>query len=118
MAHDFLPILVMLLLAAAVALGLLAASHFFGPKRPTPAKLAPYECGIFPTTSARVRFPVKFYMTALLFVIFDIEIMFLFPWAVILRDLKGYGLAAMGIFFVFLTIGFVYEWMLGALNWE
>jgi NADH-quinone oxidoreductase subunit A len=123
MLSDYLPILITLLIASGVAAGVIAISHLLGPKRPTTAKLAPYESGMVPIGMAWRRFPIKFYLTAMLFVIFDIEIIFFYPWAVILRQMKGAGLAMfalveMGIFALLLLLGYIYVLKKGALEWE
>ena len=108
----------MVILAAAFAFGALGLSHFLGPRRPTPAKLEPYECGMRPIGSARQRVPVRFYLIAMLFILFDIEIVFLYPWAVVLDRLGLFGLIEMAVFVAILVIGYVYVWRKGALDWE
>jgi NADH-quinone oxidoreductase subunit A len=122
---DYVPILIQVLIAVAVAAGVIAISNFIGTKRPTPAKLAPYESGMVPVGMAWRRFPIRFYLTAMLFVIFDVEIIFFFPWAVILRHLKAGGtayvwfvLAEMLVFMAFLLLGYLYIWRKGALQWD
>ena len=92
--------------------------YLFGPKRPDPAKLSAYECGFDAFADARAPFDVRFYLIAILFVIFDLETAFLIPWAVIFREGGWFSMAAMGIFLALLTIGFIYEWKKGALEWE
>ena len=114
---DYLPILVMLILATLFAAGSFLASTLLAPKRPTAAKLAPYECGIIPEYEPAERFPVKFYLVAMLFIIFDIEIIFLFPFAVVFRDLGLFGLGAVAIFIGLLAVAYAYEWLKGALDW-
>lgn len=108
----------MLLLAAAFVAVSLIASRFFRPDRPTPEKLDPYECGIVPEVEPSQRFPVKFYLVAMLFVIFDIEIIFLFAWATIWVELGWYGVAAVGIFTFFVAETLAYVWKRGALDWN
>ena len=122
---DFMPILVQLLIAVGVALGVIAISNFLGTKRPTPAKLAPYESGMVPVGMAWRRFPIKFYLTAMIFVIFDVEIIFFYPWAVSLRFMKQsgtaviwFGLIEMLVFMAFLLLGYVYVLKKRALEWE
>ncbi|MGH8959340.1 MAG: NADH-quinone oxidoreductase subunit A [Acidimicrobiia bacterium] len=114
---DYLPIAIMAGLAVAFVGVSLFISRFFSPRNPTPEKLAPYECGILPVTEPVQRFPVKFYLVAMLFVIFDVEIIFLFAWATRFPDLGWYGVAAMGIFTFFVLETLVYVWKRGALDW-
>jgi NADH-quinone oxidoreductase subunit A len=114
---DYLPILVMLILATLFAAGSFLASALLAPKRPTAAKLAPYECGIIPEYEPAERFPVKFYLVAMVFIIFDIELVFLYPWAVVFRRLELFGLIEMGIFLVTVLIAFAYVLSVGALDW-
>lgn len=118
MLAGYVPILIIIVLATLLALLLTAVSVFLGPQRPTAAKLAPYECGIIPTTPARQRFPVKFYLMAMLFIIFDIEAIFLYPWAVQLRSLGRFGLVEMFTFVAVLFVGLLYVWRKGVLNWD
>ena len=115
---DYLPIAIMLLLVIVFAGASIGLGNLLGPRRPTPEKLAPYECGIVPEVEPSQRFPVKFYLVAMLFVIFDIEIIFLFAWAVRFRELGWFGLVAVGIFtaLVIETLGYV--WKRGALDWN
>ncbi len=114
---QYLPVLVMLILATLFAGLSIIASKILGPKRPTPAKAAPYECGIVPDREPAERFPVRFYLVAMIFIVFDIEIIFLYPWAVIHRELGAYGLWAMLIFAAGVFESFVYLIGNGALNW-
>jgi NADH-quinone oxidoreductase subunit A len=119
MALDqFAPVGALLVLAFVVTLIILFISRIFGPFRPTTRKTAPYESGMKPIGPANRRYPVRFYLIAVLFILFDIEVIFFLPWAVVFRDLALYGLIAMGIFVIILTIGLIYEWKLGALEWE
>jgi len=114
---DYLPILTMLILAILFVAGSLGISQVFRPSRPTPAKSAPYECGIVPTREPAERFPVRFYLVAMIFIIFDIEIIFLYPWAVIFqRDLHLFGLMEMLVFAIFVFVSFVYLVSRGALD--
>lgn len=122
---DFVPILIQILIALVVAMGVLVISNFIGTKNPTPAKLMPYESGMTPVGMAWRRFPIRFYLTAMLFVLFDVEVIFFYPWAVILRHVKVGGaayitfiLAEMFVFMAFLLLGYLYIWKKGALTWE
>ncbi len=114
---QYLPLLVMLVLATVFAGGSFLASQLLAPKRPTVPKSAPYECGIVPDREPAERFPVRFYLVAMIFIIFDIEIIFLYPWAVIYRQLGAFGLFEMLIFAVAVFVSFVYLIGNGALNW-
>jgi NADH-quinone oxidoreductase subunit A len=116
--REYFPILVFLAIAAAVALAMVAASFLVARQRPDSAKLSPYECGFEPFDDARIRFDVRYYLVAILFIIFDLEVAFLFPWAVSLADIGGFGFWSMIVFLAVLTIGFIYEWKKGALEWE
>lgn len=118
MPIDYLPILVMLVVAVGFAIIGLAISALVGPHRPTPAKLSPYESGMPPFGSAHRRISIKFYLTAVLFLLFDIEIIFFYPWAILFRDLRWFGLIAMGIFVLILLIGYVYVWRKGGFDWD
>jgi len=115
---DYVPIGLMLLLAAAFVTVSLIVSRIFRPDRPTPEKLEPYECGIVPEVEPSQRFPVKFYLVAMLFVIFDVEIIFLFAWATIWVELGWYGVAAVAIFTFFVVETLAYVWKRGALDWN
>ncbi len=114
---QYLPLLVMLILAVLFAGLSIIASRILGPKKPTLAKSAPYECGIVPDREPAERFPVRFYLVAMIFIIFDIEIIFLFPWAVIFRQLGAFGLWEMLIFAGAVFVSFIYLIGNGALNW-
>lgn len=116
--QAFAPIGVMVLLAIGLALIILVISRIFGPHKPTSRKNAPYESGMKPIGPGTRRVPVKFYLVAVLFILFDVEVIFFLPYAVVFRDLGLYGLAVMGLFVVILTVGLVYEWKKGALEWE
>ncbi len=118
MLLDYLPILILVVLAALFAAGSILLSALLGPRRPSPEKLSPYECGIEPVGTARERFSVKFYLVAMLFIIFDMEIVFLYPWAVVYKQLKAFGLAAMGTFLLILLVGYFYVWKKGGLEWD
>jgi NADH-quinone oxidoreductase subunit A len=114
---QFLPVLALLILAALFAAVSFVASWLFAPRRPTEAKSAPYECGIVPSREPPDRFPVRFYLVAMIFIVFDIEIIFFFPWAVIYRELAAFGLFAVLIFAVAVFESFVYLISQGALDW-
>ena len=114
---QYLPLLVMLILATLFAGLSIVASKILGPKRPTLAKSAPYECGIVPDREPAERFPVRFYLVAMIFIIFDIEIIFLYPWAVIFRQLGAFGLWEMVLFALAVFVSFIYLIGNGALNW-
>jgi NADH-quinone oxidoreductase subunit A len=115
---SYIPILILAFFSALVAGGLLALTSLLGPKRPTKTKLEPFESGVEPVQTSIVRVPVKFYIVAILFILFDIEIIFLFPWATIFRKLGMTGLIEMVIFLLILVVGLVYAWKKGALEWE
>jgi NADH-quinone oxidoreductase subunit A len=119
MLSEYLPIVVLGALALLFAVASLGVSSLLRPNRPTPAKLAPYECGIEPARlPARERFPVKFYVVAMLFIIFDIETIFLFPWAVGFRQLGLFGLAEMAVFIGLVFVAYLYVWKSGGLDWR
>ncbi len=118
MPIDYLPILVMLVVVVGFATAGLIVSALVGPRRPTPAKLAPYESGMPPIGSARRRFSIKFYLTAVLFILFDIEIIFFYPWAVLFRQLGWFGLMEMGIFILVLLLGYIYVLRKGGFDWD
>ena len=115
---EYFPILVFLAIAGAIAVAMVAASFILARQQPNSEKLSPYECGFDPFADARMRFDVRYYLVAILFIIFDLEVAFLFPWAVSLADIGVYGFWSMVVFLAVLTIGFIYEWMKGALEWE
>lgn len=118
MVGEFLPILVLIVLATAVAVAAIALGQLFGPRRPTVRKGEPYESGMQPFGPGRRRLPVHFYLIAVLFILFDVEIVFMLPWAVVLKRLGVAGLVEMGIFVWVLLVGYVYAWKKGALEWE
>lgn len=118
MLSDYAPILVFLGICAGFGALVLLLNSLLGPRKPNPQKELPYECGIMPAESARRRFSVSFYVTAMLFIIFDVESIFLFPWATIVRQLKVFGLVEMGIFIATLLIALFYVWRKGALKWD
>lgn len=116
--EHYLPIGILVLISTILSVIVVFISRIFGPKRPTPKKLAPYESGMTPIGPARRRLPVRFYLVAVLFILFDVEIIFLLPYAVLIRQLGIYGLIVAGIFVVLLTLGLIYEWKKGALEWD
>ena len=118
MLENYVPILIFLGVAAAVGVLLLALGFLFGRGQKDPEKLSPYECGFEAFDDSRMKFDVRYYLVAILFIIFDLEIAFLFPWAVSLDTFGGFGLASMAIFLGVLVIGFIYEWKKGALEWD
>ncbi|MBU6271911.1 MAG: NADH-quinone oxidoreductase subunit A [Burkholderiales bacterium] len=114
----YLPVLLFILVGTAVGVGPMLIGKLLGPSRPDTEKLSPYECGFEAFEDARMQFDVRYYLVAILFILFDLEIAFLFPWAVSLDAIGFFGFAAMMIFLAVLVVGFVYEWMKGALDWE
>ena len=116
--EAFAPVGVMFIIAFIVGLIILMISRIFGPHEPSFRKNAPYESGMKPIGPANRRLPVKYYLVAVLFIVFDVEVIFFLPWAVSLRDLGVYGLLVMGFFTLILIVGFIYEWKKGALEWE
>jgi len=118
MPTDYLPIAVLIIIATGLAVLVVALGHLFGPRRRTARKGQPYESGMLPYGSGQRRMPVHFYLIAVLFILFDIEIIFLLPWAVVLRQIKVAGLIEMLVFVLILLVGFVYAWKRGALEWE
>jgi NADH-quinone oxidoreductase subunit A len=115
--HGWVPILIMIGLGTAFGGVSVLLSQFVGPKKPTPEKLAPYECGMPPVGDARERHPVKFYLVAMIFLLFDIEVAFLYPFAMALRDLRWTGFIQLLAFFAILLAGYVYVWRKGVLDW-
>src|SRR6202051_1182381 len=116
--YGYLPILVFMVIAGGIALAMVGGSLPAARQKPYPEKLSPYECGFEPFDDARSRFDVRFYLVAILFIIFDLEVAFLFPWAISLGEIGLFGFWSMIAFLGVLTIGFVYEWKKGALEWE
>jgi NADH-quinone oxidoreductase subunit A len=115
---DLVPVLVMALLAGGIAGMFIAASALLGPKKRSPIKDEPFECGMASEGMDRSAVPVRFYLMALLFILFDVELAFLFPWAVVFRSLGVFGFIEMFIFFLVVGVGFIYAWKIGALEWE
>ena len=115
---EYLPIVVFLAIAIGLSAAFVIGSVIVGVQRPDPEKLSAYECGFEAFDDSRSRFDIRFYLVAILFIIFDLEVAFLFPWAVSLGDIGAFGFWSMFVFLVVLTIGFVYEWKKGALDWD
>jgi NADH-quinone oxidoreductase subunit A len=115
---GYLPILVFMVIAGVIALAMVGGSLLVARQKPYADKVSAYECGFEPFDDARRRFDVRFYLVAILFIIFDLEVAFLFPWAVALKDIGWFGFLSMVGFLAVLTVGFVYEWCKGALDWE
>ena len=122
MLESYFPVLLFLAVSAAVGVGAMVASgvlsRLAGSHHPDEAKLSPYECGFEAFEDARMKFDVRYYLVAILFILFDLEIAFLFPWAIVLQDIGWFGYVAMMVFLGILVVGFVYEWKKGALEWE
>ncbi len=118
MLAEYFPILLFILVGLAVGVVLPVLAKLLGPSRPDPEKLSPYECGFEAFEDARMKFDVRYYLVAILFILFDLEIAFLFPWAAVINDIGFAGFVSMMVFLAILTVGFVYEWMKGALEWE
>jgi NADH-quinone oxidoreductase subunit A len=118
MLKDYLPILIFMVIVFGFAAFTILLSSLVGSKRKLKTKLMPYECGVDPVGSARSRYSIKFYIIAMIFILFDIEAIFLYPWAVIFKKLGWFGLAEMGVFIFVLLVGFLYVWNKGALEWE
>jgi NADH-quinone oxidoreductase subunit A len=118
MLIGYVPILVMFLVALFIAVFVIVLSTFLGPKRPSQRKLMPYESGMVPIGSGQDRFPIKFNLIAMIFILFDIEVIFFFPYALVYKRLGVFGLIEMGTFMIILLIGFIYIWKRGALKWD
>ena len=116
--QPYLPVILFILVGTAVGIAPQLLGHALGPNRPDAAKNSPYECGFEAFEDARMKFDVRYYLVAILFILFDLEIAFLFPWAVALREIGPAGFWAMMLFLAILVVGFVYEWKKGALDWE
>ena len=115
---SYLPVLLFIVVGLVIGAAPMALGALLGPHRPDPEKLSPYECGFEAFEDARMKFDVRYYLVAILFILFDLEIAFLFPWAVVLPAIGFFGFAAMMVFLAVLVVGFVYEWKKGALDWE
>jgi NADH-quinone oxidoreductase subunit A len=118
MLEQYFPILLFIIVGLGLGVVLLSVGTLLAPHRPNPEKLSPYECGFEAFEDARMKFDVRYYLVAILFILFDLEIAFLFPWAVVLQDVGFEGFVAMMIFLLVLIVGFAYEWKKGALEWE
>ena len=119
MLENYLPVLIFIAVGLAVGVGaMFVGGYVLAPYRPDSAKNSPFECGFEAFEDARMNFDVRYYLVAILFIIFDLEIAFLFPWAIVLDEIGLFGIIAMGIFLGILVIGFIYEWKKGALEWE
>ena len=115
---NYLPVVIFIGLSAVIGLALLVAPFIVAVKRPDPEKVSAYECGFDAFDDARMKFDARFYLVAILFIIFDLEVAFLFPWAVAFKDVGWFGFWSMMIFLGVLTVGFIYEWKKGALEWD
>jgi len=115
---EYLSILIFFFIALVLSFGFVVLNFLFSPRKPDPEKLSAYECGFEPFNDSRMPFDVRFYLVAILFIIFDLEIAFLFPWAISLGNLGELGFWSMMLFLFILTIGFIYEWKKGALDWD
>jgi NADH-quinone oxidoreductase subunit A len=118
MLSNYLPVLIFLGVGAGLGVVLIALGFLMGPRRPDSEKLSPYECGFEAFEDSRMKFDVRYYLVAILFILFDLEIAFLFPWAVSLDAIGTFGLVSMLVFIAILVVGFVYEWKKGALEWD
>jgi len=118
MLENYFPVLLFIIVGLAVGVAPMVLGRLLGPHRPDSAKLSPYECGFEAFEDARMKFDVRYYLVAILFILFDLEIAFLFPWAVVLKEIGLFGFISMMIFLAILVVGFIYEWMKGALEWE
>nr|VFJ63719.1 MAG: NADH-quinone oxidoreductase subunit A [Candidatus Kentron sp. FW] len=118
MLNNYLPVLIFIFVGFGLGMVLIALNWVLGPHRPDTEKLSPYECGFEAFGDSRMKFDVRYYLVAILFIIFDLEIVFLFPWAVVLKQIGMFGFLAMVVFLGILLVGFVYEWKKGALEWE
>jgi NADH-quinone oxidoreductase subunit A len=118
MLQEYLPILIFIIIGLGLGVAMLTVGSLVSPHRPNKEKVSPYECGFSAFESARIPFDVRFYLVAILFIIFDLETAFFFPWALALNDIGWFGIAAMGLFLGLLVIGFIFEWKKGALEWE
>jgi len=118
MLAEYFPILLFIVVGLAVGVAPLVLGRLLAPNRPDPEKLSPYECGFEAFEDARMKFDVRYYLVAILFILFDLEIAFLFPWATVVNDIGFAGFLSMMVFLTILVVGFIYEWMKGALEWE
>ena len=118
MLGNYFPVLLFIVVGLAIGVVPMVLGRLVGPHRPDSAKLSPYECGFEAFEDARMKFDVRYYLVAILFILFDLEIAFLFPWAVVLKEIGSFGFFSMLLFLAILVVGFIYEWMKGALEWE
>ena len=118
MLAEYFPVLLFIIVAVVVGVAPMVLGKLLGPSRPDAEKLSPYECGFEAFEDARMKFDVRYYLVAILFILFDLEIAFLCPWAVVLNEIGLFGFLSMMVFLAILVVGFVYEWMKGALEWE
>ena len=119
MLENYIPVLIFICVGLFVGVAMIVLGGFvLAPRKPNAEKNSPYECGFSAFEDARLKFDVRFYLVAILFIIFDLEIAFLFPWAIVLEDIGLFGILAMGLFLGILVVGFIYEWKKGALEWE
>jgi NADH-quinone oxidoreductase subunit A len=118
MLAEYFPVLLFICVAVMVGVVPMVLGKLLGPARPDPEKLSPYECGFEAFEDARMKFDVRYYLVAILFILFDLEIAFLFPWAIVLNEIGLFGFLSMMVFLAILVVGFIYEWMKGALEWE
>ena len=118
MLAEYFPVLLFILVGVGVGVAPMVLGKLLAPNKPDPEKLSPYECGFEAFEDARMKFDVRYYLVAILFILFDLEIAFLFPWAIVLQDIGWFGLIAMLVFLAILVVGFIYEWKKGALEWE
>ena len=118
MLSNYLPVLIFVIISLVIAVIVIVLGYVLGTRRPDSEKLSPYECGFEAFEDSRMKFDVRYYLVAILFIIFDLEIAFLFPWAIVLDQIGLFGFAAMAVFLGILVIGFIYEWKKGALEWE
>lgn len=118
MLENYFPILLFILVGLAIGVLAMLAGWLLAPNKPDAEKLSPYECGFSAFEDARMKFDVRYYLIAILFILFDLEIAFLFPWAVVLKEIGWFGFVAMLVFLGLLVVGFIYEWVKGALEWD
>jgi NADH-quinone oxidoreductase subunit A len=118
MLENYLPVLLFIVVGLAIGGVMIVMGFMLAPHNPDPEKLSPYECGFEAFEDSRMKFDVRYYLVAILFILFDLEIAFLFPWAVVLKEIGWFGYIAMSVFLGILVIGFIYEWKKGALEWE
>ena len=116
--NDYLTIIIFVFVAFTLSVGFIVINFLFSPKNPDPEKLSAYECGFEAFDDSRMEFDIRFYLVAILFIIFDLEVAFLFPWAIVFGDIGLFGFFSMMFFLTILTIGFIYEWKKGALEWD